>query len=96
MSGPASGAGRDKDLTVALEALDISAESLRGAEAMFRAIHELALTDSPATWESRRRFLAELARVGICCAAEWATAAEASCEAIGRDSGAATTARAPR
>jgi hypothetical protein len=69
----------------ALEALDTAAESLRSLEALFWAIKELALADSRNTPETRRRFLAELARVGAYCASDWANGTETERETVERN-----------
>lgn len=70
------------DFKDSLEALDIAVESLRGLEAIFSAIHELSLAEHKCTPEARRRFLAELGRVGAYLAGDWGNLADVTRERL--------------
>lgn len=89
-AAPAAVLSRSQDrigfaLRDSLEAIDTAAGSLRSLESLFWAIRELALAESPNTPETRRRFIAELARVGAYCASDWANGTDCERETIERD-----------
>jgi hypothetical protein len=79
---PAVPSEAEFDFKDSLEALEIAVESLHGLEALFSAIHELALAEHKSTAEARRRFLAELGRVGAYLAGDWGSLADVTRERL--------------